>query len=39
METVWRLYGYSVESDTFHGDFMVKLFWRSSGFFLENAWY
>ena len=31
METEWRLYGDSVESDTFYGDFMVKLLWRLSG--------
>ena len=27
METIWRC----MESDTFYGDFMVKLVWRLSG--------
>ena len=33
MEIVWRLYGDSVETDTFYGDFMVKLLWRLSEVF------
>ena len=28
---VWILYGDSVESDAFDGDFMAKSFWRLSG--------
>ena len=35
---VWRLYGDSEESDTFHGDFMVKLVWRLSGVLMEKTW-
>ena len=30
-------YGKSVESDNFHGDFMVKLVWRLSLVFMERA--
>ena len=28
----------SVESDTFSGDFMVKLVWRLSGIFMGPTW-
>ena len=28
----------SVESDTFYGDFMVKLVWRLSGIFTGTTW-
>ena len=28
---MWRLCGDSMESDTFYGDFVVKLIWRLSG--------
>ena len=27
-----------MESDTFYGDFMVKLVWRLSGVFMEKTW-
>ena len=30
--------GERVESDTFYGDFMVKLVWRLSGVFIEKTW-
>ena len=33
MEIVWR----QRESDTFHGNFMVKLVWRLSGVFMEKT--
>ena len=33
-----RLYGDSVESVTFYGDFMVKLVWRLSRVFMEKTW-
>ena len=34
-----RLYGDSVECDTFYGDTIVKLVWRLSGVFMEKlAW-
>ena len=33
---VRRLYGDSVEWDTFYGDFTVKLVWRLSKVFMEN---
>ena len=36
---VWRLYGDSVESDTFFRDFMVKLVWKLSGVFMETILY
>ena len=32
MEIVWRQCGDCVESNTFYGDFMVKLVWRFLGF-------
>ena len=35
---MWRPYRNSVESDTFYGDFMVKLVWRLSGFFQLAKW-
>ena len=35
---VWRLYGDGVESDTFYGDFMIKLVWKLSGVFMEKIW-
>ena len=31
METTWRQYGDSLESDTFYEDFMAELIWRLSG--------
>ena len=37
-KVVWRMYGDSVESDTFHGDFMVKFVWILSGVFLQKTW-
>ena len=27
-----------MESDTFYGDFVVKLVWRLSGVFIEKTW-
>ena len=33
---IGRLYGDNVESDTFYGDFMVKLVWRLSGIIMEK---
>ena len=36
MEIVWRQCGQ--ESDTFYGDFMVKLIWRLSGAFIKKTW-
>ena len=35
MERVWRVI---LESDTFHGDFMVKVLWRLPGLFIEKTW-
>ena len=36
MEIVWILYGFSVASDTFFRDFMVKFVWRLSGVLFEK---
>ena len=38
MGILWRLYGDSVESDTFYEDFMVKLVWRLCWVFMEKTW-
>ena len=37
MVIVWRLYGDSVENDTFYGNFMVKLVEKLSGGFMEET--
>ena len=33
MEIVWRMYGYSIESDTFYGKISLEIVW---GFHGEN---
>ena len=38
LENIWQMYGDSVESDTFYGDFMVKSVWRLFGVFIEELW-